>query len=167
MSLRIRPARPDEAETIREIEDDAAARFRGSAHAYVFDHPAPPAEVYAELAAEGLVLMADQDGAAVGFAAFEVFRDALHLKELAVRHAQQGQGLGRALIKAVIAEAKARRRKAVTLTTFRDLDWNAPWYERQGFVELGAGQLGERLRQELADEDERGLSSRCAMRLTI
>ena len=167
MSLRIRPARPDEAETIRQIEDSAAARFRGSVHAYVFDHPAPPAEVYAGLAADGLVLMADQDGAAVGFAACEVFRDALHLRELAVRHARQVQVIGRALIRAVIAEAKKRRRRAVTLTTFRDLDWNAPWYERQGFVELGAGQLGERLRQDLADEDERGLTSRCAMRLTL
>jgi predicted N-acetyltransferase YhbS len=165
--LRIRRARPDEAELIRTIEDSAAARFKGSAHAYVNDHAAPPAAIYAALAAEGLVLMADQDGGAVGFAACELFPDALHLKELAVLHRKQGQGVGRALIAAVRAEARRRGRAAITLTTFRDLAWNAPWYARQGFVELGAGALGERLRRELADEDARGLASRCAMRLTL
>ena len=165
--LRIRAARPDEAELIRKIEDSAAARFKGSDHAYVTDHPAPPAEIYAALAAEGLVLMADQDGGAVGFAACELYPDALHLKELAVLHRKQGQGIGRALIEAVAKEARRRGRSAVTLTTFRDLAWNAPWYARQGFVELGAGTLGERLRQELAEEDARGLASRCAMRLSL
>jgi predicted N-acetyltransferase YhbS len=165
--LRIRTARPEEAELIRRIEDSAAARFKGSAHAYVTDHPAPPAAIYAGLAAEGLVLMADQDGGAVGFAACELYPDALHLKELAVLHRKQGQGVGRALIEAVTKEARRRGRSAVTLTTFRDLEWNAPWYGRQGFVELGAGTLGERLRRELAEEDARGLASRCAMRLSL
>ena len=165
--LRIRAARPEEAELIRRIEDSAAARFRGSPHAYVTEHPAPPAEVYAALAAEGLVLIADQDGGPVGFAACELFPDALHLKELAVIHRKQGQGVGRALVEAVAEEARRRGRAAVTLTTFQDLDWNGPWYARQGFVELAAGTLGERLRQELADEDARGLTARCAMRLTL
>jgi predicted N-acetyltransferase YhbS len=165
--LRIRAARPEEAELIRRIEDSAAARFTASVHAYVTDHPAPPAAVYAGLAAEGLVLMADQDGGAVGFAACELYPDALHLKELAVLHRKQGQGVGRALVAAVVKEARRRGRSAVTLTTFRDLEWNAPWYARQGFVELGAGTLGERLREELAEEDARGLTSRCAMRLSL
>jgi predicted N-acetyltransferase YhbS len=165
--LRIRPARPDEAELIRKIEDSAAARFRGSPHAYVTDHPPPPAEVYATLAARGLVLIADQDEGPVGFAACELYPDALHLKELAVLHRRQGEGVGRALVAAVADEARRRGRSAVTLTTFRDLDWNAPWYARLGFVELGAGTLGERLREELAEEDARGLTARCAMRLTL
>ncbi|HEV2531587.1 GNAT family N-acetyltransferase [Phenylobacterium sp.] len=165
--MRIRLARPDEAELIRKIEDSAAARFKGSAHAYVTEHPAPPAKVYAAMAAEGLVLMADADGDPVGFAACELHPDALHLKELAVLRHKQSQGVGRALIKAVAKEARRRGRTAVTLTTFQDLAWNAPWYARQGFVELGAGTLGERLREELADEDARGLASRCAMRLSL
>ena len=167
MSVRLRRARPDEAERLRAIEESAGARFRGSPHAYVIDFAPPPAEFYAELAAQGLVLTAEQDGEAVGFAACQVFADALHLKELSVAYEQQGRGVGRALIKAVVAKARRLGLKAVTLTTFHDLAWNGPWYARQGFVELGAGELGERLRQELADEDEHGLTARCAMRLLI
>lgn len=166
-AFRIRLARPDEAEQIRKIEDAAARKFRGSKHAYVLDHPAPPAKIYAGLAARGLVFMADHEGRAIGFAACEPYPDALHLKELAVHHRVQSRGAGRALVEAVAAEARRRKLPAVTLTTFADLPWNAPWYERLGFEELGAGTLGERLRQELEDEYGRGLSDRCAMRLTL
>jgi len=165
--LRIRLAGPHEAPTIRQIEDDAAARFRDSKHAYVFEHAAAPADVYAELAERKLVWMADHKGGAVGFAACEVCPDALHLKELAVRHRFQGQGIGRALVREVAKAARRRKLPAVTLTTFVDLEWNAPWYARLGFQELGADTLVERLRQELEDEYGRGLTDRCAMRLTL
>lgn len=152
---------------MRRIEDSAAIRFRGSNHAYVLDAPSPPAEIYADLAARGLVLMADHEGGAVGFAACEPYPDALHLKELAVAHRFQGQGIGRALVDAVAEEARRRALPAVTLTTFADLPWNGPWYERLGFTELREGQLGEWLRQILEGEYERGLTDRCAMRLAV
>lgn len=167
MSVQIRLALPQEAELVREIEQSAGETFRGSGHAYVADHPPPPAAVYATLAAEGLVLLAEQHRQAIGFAACEPFADALHLKELAVRYERQGRGIGRALVEAVAAEARRRGLPAVTLTTFQDLPWNGPWYARRGFVELTAGTLGERLREELAAETGRGLSARCAMRLTL
>lgn len=167
MSVRIRLARPEEAEIIREIEQSAGETFRGSAHAYVIGHSPPPAAVYAALAAEGLLLMAEQHRQAIGFAACEAFPDALHLKELAVRYERQGRGIGRALVEAVAAEARRRGLPAVTLTTFQDLPWNAPWYARRGFAELADATLGERLREELAAETGRGLTARCAMRLPL
>ncbi|MDB5418872.1 MAG: hypothetical protein JWP50_2291 [Phenylobacterium sp.] len=167
MSVLIRLARPEEAELVREIEVSAGEIFRGSVHAHVIDHPPPPAAVYAALAADGLLLLAEQHRQAIGFAACEPFADALHLKELAVRYERQGRGIGRALVEAVAGEARRRGLPAVTLTTFLDLPWNAPWYVRRGFVELTARTLGERLREELAAEAGRGLSARCAMRLTL
>jgi len=165
--VRIRKARPEEAELIREIENDAAERYRGSQHAYVVDHDAAPAEAYAELAAEGLVFVAELDGIAAGFAASEAFPDALHLHELAVRHARQGQGLGRRLVEATAKEARRRGLPAVTLTTFADIDWNAPLYAHLGFRELDGASLNEWLRQKLEDEYGRGLTERCAMRLAL
>jgi predicted N-acetyltransferase YhbS len=165
--LRIRLARPEEAELICAIEGSAAEAFRGSAHAHVADHPPAPASAYAALVATGLVLIAERDGQPVGFAACEVLAEALHLKELAVRYERQGQGIGRALVEAVAAEARRRSLPAVTLTTFRDISWNAPWYARQGFVELGAEGLDEHLRGELAAGARNGLTARCAMRLRV
>ena len=165
--IRIRRARPDEAELIRAIENDAAQRYLGSAHAYVVEHDAAPAEVYAELAAEGLVFVADLDGEPVGFAACEPIPGALHLHELAVRLAHQGRGLGRRLIEASAKEARRRKLPAVTLTTFATIPWNGPLYAHLGFHELDGTTLSEWLRQKLEDEYGRGLTDRCAMRLAL
>jgi GNAT superfamily N-acetyltransferase len=43
-----------------------------------------------------------------------------------------GQGLGAALIEAVCSWAHTRGFDAVTLSTFRDVPWNAPFYTRHG-----------------------------------
>lgn len=165
--VRIRKARPHEAELIREIENDAAQRYLGSQHGYLAAHDAAPAEAYAGLAADGLVLLLEADGEPAGMAACEVFPEALHLHELGVRHRHQGQGFGRRLVEAVAAEARRRRLPAVTLTTFADIEWNAPLYTHLGFQELDGKGLNEWLRQKLEDEYGRGLTQRCAMRLPV
>ena len=72
--------------------------------------------------------MAAEGDVPFGFAFAEPFEDALHLWELAVRLDAQRQGAGRALVMAVAADARARNLPAVTLTTFRDIPWNGPFY---------------------------------------
>ncbi|MCE7009582.1 GNAT family N-acetyltransferase [Kibdelosporangium philippinense] len=57
----------------------------------------------------------------------------LHLHQIAVDPAYARQGLGTALMQAVIARAGAR---GVTLTTFADVPWNGPWYAKLGFTVL-------------------------------
>jgi ribosomal protein S18 acetylase RimI-like enzyme len=128
-----------------------------------------PAAFYAPLVVQDLVWVAVDADRLVGFAVCEVFDDALHLWELAVRHEAQGRGAGRALVATAIAEARARRLPGVTLTTFRDIPWNAPFYARSGFRELAAEELNPRLTEVRAREAEHGLdiSQRCAMRLEL
>jgi len=105
----------------------------------------------------------------IGFASTEPFEDALHLWELAVRLDAQRRGAGRALVMAVAADARARRLPAVTLTTFRDISWNAPFYRRLGFAEVPWAEAGPRLAGLHDLEAERGLdvANRCAMRLDL
>jgi hypothetical protein len=57
----------------------------------------------------------------------------------------------------------------VTLSTFRHVAWNAPFYARLGFRELAEEQLGPGLRRVRADEARRGLdlSRRLVMRLDL
>ena len=86
-----------------------------------------------------------------------------------VRQDAQRKGAGRALIAAVVDEARARRLPEVTLTTFRDIPWNAPFYARCWFVEIPEAEFGEFLRLVRTKETEIGLdvANRCAMRLTL
>jgi GNAT superfamily N-acetyltransferase len=127
------------------------------------------AEDHRPFAAQGLVWVARDAGQLIGFATCEAFEHELHLWELAVRHDAQGKGAGRALIAAIVDEAQARGLPAVTLTTFRDIPWNAPFYARCGFVELSDDQLGPFLTLVRDKEVEIGLdvANRCAMRLAL
>lgn len=128
-----------------------------------------PPEFYIPFQTDGLVLVAADEGALVGFAACQACADALHLWELAVRHDAQGRGIGRALLDEVAALARSHALPAVTLSTFRDIPWNAPFYARRGFVELALDELNARLRIVRDREASLGLdvASRCAMRLVV
>ena len=127
------------------------------------------AEDHRPFAVQGLVWVAEDAGRLIGFATCEAFEHELHLWELAVRHDAQGKGAGRALIAAVEQEARARGLPAVTLTTFRNIPWNAPFYARCGFVELPEQEFGPFLALVREKEIEIGLdvANRCAMRLAL
>lgn len=45
----------------------------------------------------------------------------------------------------------------MTLTTFRDVPWNAPFYARAGFRELAAAELSPELAELVREEAARGL----------
>jgi len=158
-------ALPHELAQFPAIEQSAGEAFRPTHHGWVADDENSPPEAYAPLQADGLVWVAEADGELIGFGAGEAFEDAIHLWELAVAHAHQGRGAGRALMAALVEEAGQRRAPAITLTTFSDIPWNAPFYARLGFEILA--QPNARLEATLAKETARGLTSRCAMRLAL
>jgi hypothetical protein len=78
------------------------------------------------------------------------------------------QGIGTALVSAVCAWAVAKGLGAVTLTTFRDVAWNAPFYRRFGFRvidDLTPGLAAIRTREHALGDDD--LGPRVAMRLDL
>lgn len=111
----------------------------------------------------------DAGDAPVGFLAAERFDPELHIWELSVRAEWQGRGIGRHLIAAACVAAEAAGLSAATLTTFRDVPWNAPFYAKIGFTILEGDEIGERLAKIFAHERELGLpvERRCAMRRLI
>ena len=75
----------------------------------------------------------DEPGAIVGFAVATVVDGEGHLEELGVVPAFGRRGVGRALVDEVVAWVLAQRLVSITLTTFRDVPWNGPYYEKLGF----------------------------------
>lgn len=69
----------------------------------------------------------------VAFAYTDWLDGRLHLHQIAVHPVHVRSGIGTALMAAVMERAGSA---GVTLTTFRDVPWNGPWYARLGFVEL-------------------------------
>lgn len=116
------------------------------------------ADDFAAAQAQGMLWVA-VDGAdhPVGFALLAKLDDWLHLDELDVHPAHGRRGLGTALLDQVCAIAKAEGYAGVTLSTFREVAWNAPFYARRGFVILEEGAWTPTLRQLVAEEQKRGL----------
>lgn len=105
-----------------------------------------------------------------GFLCLDVLDGQAHLEQIAVRPGRTGQGLGTALIAAAIAWAMDRGFLVMTLTTYRDVPWNGPYYARRGFQELGDSELGPGLLAARMHERELGLDDlgpRIAMRLPL
>lgn len=166
----IRQARADELPKLPEIERSAAALFEGADQPMDILTNVTPAEAWTPRQAAGTVWVAD-DGAGepIGFLAAEVFKDELHVWELDVRHDFQGRGLGRRLMTHAIDWAQARGLARVTLTTFRHIAWNGPFYASMGFVEAAGEELSVRLAEVLSLEASKGLdpADRCAMVLEL
>ena len=99
----------------------------------------------------------------------EPLDDALFIVEIAVHQAWQGRGIGRMMLEQVIETARQAAYPAVTLTTFRDVPWNAPFYTRLGFSMLSELRLPAGLAAKRELETEHGLppETRCAMRLAL
>ena len=75
----------------------------------------------------------DGDGRIIGFAVAWVVDGEGHLDELAVTPEHGRRGIGRELVDEVVAWTVAQHLDSITLTTFRDVPWNAPYYEKLGF----------------------------------
>lgn len=167
--MRIRPARPDDACLLPAIERSAAASFRSIEHlAWLAGHEVLGVEEHLRFIAAGLHWVAvDDDDRPLGFLCACAQGSAVHVEELSVASPHQGLGLGRRLL--VEAEQRARIEgfTALTLTTFADVPWNAPFYARLGFQRLDDGQVNGLLGEQLAHEQALGLPGRCAMRKVL
>ena len=102
----------------------------------------------------------------VGFAHVLEEDEMAHLQQLCVDPAQGRGGRGTALVEACCTEVARRGHAELTLTTFADLPYNRPFYERLGFavVPEPAGVLARHLRAEAAYD---ALSPRVGMVHTL
>jgi GNAT superfamily N-acetyltransferase len=145
---RVRPARPEEFERLRLIEEASETLFL----AHGIGPFAPPDDD--PLVGSAVVLVCDDPP--LGFAAVGVVDGAAHIWQLSVHPAAGRRGRGTALVGAACDWARERGYGAVTLTTFRDVPWNGPFYARLGFrvVDRPTKGLAAIRRRERADGDD-------------
>lgn len=105
------------------------------------------------------VALAD-DRTPVGFAMADIVDGVAHLDEMDVLPEFARQGIGTRLVRTFIDWARSADFPTVTLITFRHLPWNAPFYEKMGFVRMKPAELGEELAFLLAEEGTAGIDMR-------
>jgi GNAT superfamily N-acetyltransferase/catechol 2,3-dioxygenase-like lactoylglutathione lyase family enzyme len=92
----------------------------------------------------GMVIASVRDGAA-------------HIEEMDVLPAHGRRGVGTLLLNRVCAWAQAQGHSAVTLSTFRDVPWNGPFYTKNGFRALPSSDWTSTMRAIREKEIKHGL----------
>lgn len=166
MTYTVRPARVGDAPLLPAIERSAAQAF-ASLQAWSWiatDAVLSHADHLAFIDAGLDWVLVDEQDTPLGFLCATACDQALHIEELAIAHDYQGKGLGRQLVETVRDWAALEGFKVLTLTTFVEVPWNAPFYRKLGFEQLDGASLDDRLRRLLSNEASHGLTGRCAMR---
>ncbi|TQL66388.1 L-amino acid N-acyltransferase YncA [Nocardioides albertanoniae] len=157
-SHRIRPARADDMDRLGEIEVAAGVGFRDLDMAAIADDDPPTAEVLAGYIGDGRAwVVTDETDRPVGYLIADRVDAAGHVEQVSVDPSHARLGLGAALIGAAESWARHQGFTTLTLTTFAEVPWNAPYYQRLGFRVVPAAELGDGLRRVREHEAELGL----------
>jgi GNAT superfamily N-acetyltransferase len=155
--MRIRTAVPADLPVFQDIERSAGECFRDIGMPGIAeDEPLSITELSAFLHA-GLAWSAvEADDRPVAYLIAEPVDDALHIEQVSVHADWAHRRIGRALLERAAERAIADRLAALTLTTFTEVAWNAP-YARCGFEPIPEAALTPGLRKILANEAAHGL----------
>ena len=149
--------RPQDVPRLAAVELEAARLLRGHAPQSVLDETTSDADLLKAQAA-GRLWVALAGDAPIGFALVEMLaRDLPHLAEIDVHPDHARQGAGTALVRTVCEWTRTAGYSEITLTTFRVIPWNMPFYSRLGFEEVADEQLRPEIAAVVADETSRGL----------
>jgi GNAT superfamily N-acetyltransferase len=136
----------------RLVEVSTAADALFAEHGLVL----PPDNPTNELLAADHVFVANAPHP-VGFAFLNKLDGHAHLGGLAVHPDYGRRGIASALLRRCRVWAEDQGYRAITLTTFADVPWNAPFYAARGFTEFAADDWGPGLREQWEAERAAGI----------
>jgi GNAT superfamily N-acetyltransferase len=157
MPVVIRPGRREDFSLLQELERDAAVLFSQRPELAVVPDDITPDHDLERALAGRTIWVAEVGGEIAGYAYALPLDRNLHLEEISVAQRFGRRGIGRTLVGEVLDRARSEGLPAVTLTTFRDVPWNAPFYQRLGFRVLEPLEMTPGLREAVEDEGRRGL----------
>lgn len=159
MSLAIRPATVQDAALLPAIHVASRAPFRAIGLGEVDALPVISQDAIHRAIQEGSALVATNDATVVGFALWESFdSDGSHLHQMSVLPDHGRQGIGGLLVETIAAGVASRAEPQISLITYADVPWNAPFYARHGFVPLSASEQPPHVRRLVQAEARSGIA---------
>lgn len=156
--MRIRPATPAELPALQDIERAAGTPFRALGMAAIADDEPPALDVLECFRRAGRAWVACDDGdRPMAYLICEPVDGSLHIEQVSVHPDFAHRGVGRTLLAHAADRADEEGLSGLTLTTFTEVPWNAPYYTRLGFRVLDDTELTPGLRKIRAHESELGL----------
>ncbi|MGW4895047.1 GNAT family N-acetyltransferase [Kitasatospora sp. NPDC004240] len=156
--MRIREVRTEELPLLQDIERAAGRCFRDIGMPEIADDEPLPLDELARYQREGLAWAAvDESDTPVAYLVADHVDGNLHVEQVSVHPDHAHRRIGRSLLEHLAERAAARHVPALTLTTFTDVPWNAPYYARCGFHPLDDHRLSPAQRDIRTREAAHGL----------
>ena len=164
----IRPARVEDFAALQRIEVEAGRAFADVGYPDVAADDPFSDEELDQARADGRLWVAVPDGGGepVGYVLTRVVGGRAHVEQVSVLPEHQGLGIGRALLEQAYAWGATIGSAVITLSTFRDVPFNAPLYAHLGFRILAESELDEALRAERVHEAAHGLDTAARVFMT-
>lgn len=165
----LRASTTEDIEALQQVEAAAARRFLDVPElAFLAEAGVTDAGTHRRAIEQNLSwLVAGREGQILGFCYCQKHPDSLYLAEISTHPDFQRTGVGRMLLEAVFDSAGRLGAKEVTLTTYQDVPWNAPWYQRHGFERVETHELSAELAECWRHQQELMALPRCAMRYLL
>jgi GNAT superfamily N-acetyltransferase len=156
--VRIRAARGEDLPVLRDVECAAGQLFHDVGMSEIADDEPPSLDTLARYQLAGRAWVAtDSTDVPAAYLLVDMVDGNLHIEQVSVHPRRARQRIGQRLLDHVAGHALATGAPALTLTTFADVPWNAPYYRRCGFVAVDDTALTSGLRSIRAHEAARGL----------
>jgi len=157
--FRVRLARREELFRIRQIEDEAGKLFSGLG---LIDESKDESFPLNELTHQidlGLVWVCGMgDLPPVGFLIASEWDASLYIEEMDVLPSHSRRGIGTRLLSHVCDWARGVGHRSVILSTFSNVPWNGPFYQRNGFRGLSRNEHTPRMLLQRDREIAHGLA---------
>ncbi|KIN00422.1 hypothetical protein OIDMADRAFT_124896 [Oidiodendron maius Zn] len=163
----IRKARNEDIPLLGPVERSAAEIFRSVNLDFLSDGLTMDESLLSKMTnSNHLWVAVNKSDQPIGFAGGEDIDGNFHVAEVSVTQHAQGKGVGKSLMTELIRQAKEEGYTTITLTTYRDLPWNGPWYNKLGFLEVKVDEMGREYSKMLDSEAHHGhdMNLRCIMR---
>ena len=154
----IRLAREEDLPALQHIEDAAGQAFAAIDMQAIAEDAPPSLALLRSFQQDGRAWVhVDDTDSPVAYLIAALVDGCAHVEQVSVHPDHAGKRIGQALIDHLASWARARGAPALTLTTFTEVAWNGPYYERLGFRRLSDAELTPGLREIRRAEAARGL----------
>jgi GNAT superfamily N-acetyltransferase len=156
----IRLANVGDIKSLSDIERAADEVFRSAGMAPVADGETMPIPELLQYQRAGRAWVDAEDAdRPVAYLLLDDIDGMAHIEQVSVHPSYAGLGRGRQLIEAAAQWATQQGYSMLTLTTFADVPWNAPYYARLGFEVVPSDRITPGLRKIRQHEASAGLDA--------
>lgn len=140
----IRPARDDDLQGLQDVERAAGAPFREFGMGEVADDTPPTVAELAAFARDGRAWVGtDHADKPVAYLLVEAVDGDAHIEQVSVHPDYAHRRMGKSLMDVAAAWAQQHGMAASTLTTYAEVPWSDPCYQRLRFRVVPANELGD------------------------